>query len=342
MFKETTYIISRALDLVPRDSREAVPLLSQYTRALSAKGDFAGAQQALNQQITIAQREGDSALEMRALWSAGRLSVEQFYYREALENVLSAIELAVLTDDPRAESEMRQGGVFASLGIGDIEGARGHATAMLGLAERLGDRNRWATSHFVNLLVSCAEGDWRAAREASDRGLTAEPEDPRLIGVRAIVEYEVGEFGQGANYLERLLEVMHRVTPGGSWEYIYPAWVIPLVSRITGVADRFDIAKEVAESLISLEPNNLTLVAMARTGLALIAVQSADDSMTASEQYKALKPLQGIMLRHVPISIDRLLGLLSQTVGKTDRATAHLEDALAFCRKAGYHIRPAT
>jgi DNA-binding CsgD family transcriptional regulator len=33
---------------------------------------------------------------------------------------------------------------------------------------------------------------------------------------------------------------------------------------------------------------------------------------------------------------DHLLGLLSHTVGNLDRATIHFEDALAFCRKAGY------
>ena len=35
-------------------------------------------------------------------------------------------------------------------------------------------------------------------------------------------------------------------------------------------------------------------------------------------------------------SVDRLLGLLSQTMGNLDQAAAHFEDALAFCRKAGY------
>ncbi len=35
-------------------------------------------------------------------------------------------------------------------------------------------------------------------------------------------------------------------------------------------------------------------------------------------------------------SVDRLLGLLSQTMGKLKQATGHFEAALAFCRKAGY------
>ncbi|MCH8296797.1 MAG: tetratricopeptide repeat protein [Chloroflexi bacterium] len=35
-------------------------------------------------------------------------------------------------------------------------------------------------------------------------------------------------------------------------------------------------------------------------------------------------------------SIDNILGLLAQTIGNLDRSAGHFEDALAFCRKAGY------
>ena len=36
------------------------------------------------------------------------------------------------------------------------------------------------------------------------------------------------------------------------------------------------------------------------------------------------------------VSADRLLGLLAHTMGNLDDAAAHFDDALAFCRKAGY------
>ena len=56
----------------------------------------------------------------------------------------------------------------------------------------------------------------------------------------------------------------------------------------------------------------------------------------ATEQYRALGYLKGSILPHLLTSIDRLLGLLSQTMGNLDQAAAHFEDALAFCRDAGY------
>ena len=36
------------------------------------------------------------------------------------------------------------------------------------------------------------------------------------------------------------------------------------------------------------------------------------------------------------MSANHLLGLLSQTVGNLEQAAVHFDDALAFCRKAGY------
>ena len=72
-----------------------------------------------------------------------------------------------------------------------------------------------------------------------------------------------------------------------------------------------------------------------RIGLALIAVHRGD-AAASREQYAALESRRGIIHDRWPTSIDRVLGLLSQTSGELDLAEEHFEDALAFCRKAGY------
>lgn len=333
LFKETTRVIHRALTLVPPDSRQSVALLSRYVRCLTETGDYQGAQQAILRQLDIAQRERDLTLEMQALASAIGLEVAWFQYRDSLTKSQRAIELAALKQDPRTEIYVRQQAIFALLGIGDLNGAREHAAVMLTLGERLGDRNRWATSCFVNLLISCYVGDWRKAREFGDLGLEVEPSDPRLLGLRAIVEYETGE--DGDSFIDRLLLAMSRVGPSDSWEYVYPAWVIPLVARITGNTDSIEVARKAGDSLVSLAPDYLTLATMARTGLALIAV-GEEDPVASGQQYQNLKLLQGIMQRHVPISGDRVLGLLARTAGDRDEVEAHFQGAMDFCKTAGY------
>ena len=59
------------------------------------------------------------------------------------------------------------------------------------------------------------------------------------------------------------------------------------------------------------------------------------DPAVASELYGALQPILGTMSPD-ELTVDRVLGLLSQTMGNLDQATAHFEDAVAFCRKVGF------
>ena len=58
--------------------------------------------------------------------------------------------------------------------------------------------------------------------------------------------------------------------------------------------------------------------------------------MAAKKQYDVLEPERGRMLPGWIVNVDRLLGLLAQTMGNQDLVVSHFEDALAFCRKAGY------
>ncbi len=72
---------------------------------------------------------------------------------------------------------------------------------------------------------------------------------------------------------------------------------------------------------------------VSRVGLAMVAVQRGD-ALAAEEQRAALESQPAAVL--LLTVCDRLLGLLSHTMGNLDQASDHFEDALAFCRKAGY------
>ena len=104
------------------------------------------------------------------------------------------------------------------------------------------------------------------------------------------------------------------------------------ISRITGNGDLFDIVKDDAQSLISSSP---VAVFREQCGMALVAVQQGDVSL-AGELYPTLTPQRGTFVTQTLLAVDRLLGLLCQTMGNLDQSAAHFEDSLAFCRKAGY------
>ena len=109
---------------------------------------------------------------------------------------------------------------------------------------------------------------------------------------------------------------------------------IAATARITGVPSRLEIAESIADAVLS-ERSVTPLINMnARAGLALLAVHNGDRS-TAEEHYAYLLGQRGTMIWTLS-SVDRLLGLLSQTMGELDQAAAHFEESLSFCRNAGY------
>ncbi len=109
---------------------------------------------------------------------------------------------------------------------------------------------------------------------------------------------------------------------------------IAATARVADVPNRWEIAEAAAEEVLSTRSVTPLDAMDAKAGLALLAVQKGDQT-AAEEHYAYLQGQRGTMIETVS-SVDRLLGLLSQTMGNLDQAAAHFEDALAFCRKAGY------
>jgi tetratricopeptide (TPR) repeat protein len=326
-------LLARALELVPPDSYEAGRLLPWYGRLLNAlQGDYEGAQEALSRALTIAQREGDVALQMQALAFSADVEGWHFHWPQSLDKALQAIELTRLVDNPLAEmfANLWARNAVEAMG-GDEKVIRQHSDAQLAAAERLHDRVWLPFNLGLGSRLHSALGEWQTAREFSDRGLALAPRHPNVLSFRIMLECQLGDFEQGEVYLDRLMEVV-RDADSGSVAPRIMAMVIPLVGRISGTSDRFDIVEATADALLSSASVTPSVASMARIGLALIAIQRAD-AAAASEQYAWL---QIYRQPHPEFSTDRLLGLLAQTMGNLSQAISHFEEGLVFCRNTGF------
>ena len=316
-------IISRALVLVPPDSHTAGRLLSHYVWVIgSEEGDDNAAQEALGQALAIAQREGDTALESRTLASACSLDVLQLRTEECLVKALRAIELAPGADAPQAEVAARYYAAQCLLMIGDLEEARRQATAALAPAERLRDRFWLGLALTMNWFVSIMEGDFEAARDFSERGLAVSPSHSLLLFLRTALEFYSGGLDEGAVYLDRLLEAMRLVPSGSAFEYAAVAKLLPEIALISGVTDLLDVAESAAGTVLSSPSAGLLFIMFARAGLAMAAVQRGD-ALAAEEQRAALESQPAAIL--ILTVCDRLLGLLSITLGDLNQAMAYFE-----------------
>ena len=186
-----TELMVRGLALVLPDSHEAGRLLAAYGFHLGRiQGDYEGAQDAFSRALAIAQRQGDATLEMRTLANASFLDQNFHLYKESLEKSARVTDWVSHHDMPQVELTARQPAVFALLSMGDVAGARQQATAMLAAA-------LFATVSAGNLAASQIVGDWPVTYGSSDRALSVGPMDPRPLSQRVLLDYEVGDFGQG-------------------------------------------------------------------------------------------------------------------------------------------------
>ena len=154
----------------------------------------------------------------------------------------------------------------------------------------------------------------------------------RLLYDRIITKYELGDFSSGKVYLDQLAGIVKPLPREPRFEWAISALMIPYVARITGAVDRFETAQSAADSILSTPTVLHAFELAARNGLALAAVMKGDDS-SAREQYQWLATQSRGM---AGISSDRVLGLLSQTMGELDQASHHFEDGLVYCRDSGY------
>lgn len=332
---ELMNLVGRALDLVEPDSIEAGRLLSRYGGQLGITGgDYVEAQNAFDRALTIARQNGDRALELRTMVDAGSVDIHHLRWNEAISNGLAAIEMALIAGDPRAEVTARYFVQMSQLAIGDLQGSLENAAAMLAPAERLRN-NFWLTSAlWRNQVGARIAGDWATSRSYGDRCLAMSPTRFALLADRIITECETGDFAQSESYLEKYLSITRGSAREVPMANGYDAMLIPLVSRISGTIDKLDIAEEAAEAILNRPNSNPNGVSRARIGLGLSAVLR-DETTSAKYHYDAIEEYKGGLMWWM-VSVDRVLGLLCLTMHDFDRGATHFEDALAFCRKAGY------
>ena len=328
-------IITRAQALVTPDSHAEGRLLARYGYELGQiEGDYQGGQEALNRALAIAQRENDKALEMVTLATATDLDVFHTRYQECVEKSLRIIDLAGQINDPRSEAYAHLNAARSLTSLGARAEANHHAESALDQARRIHDHYLLVIGYRASENLARLQGDWKIARQFSEQGLEFAPHHAPMLAQRALLEYEVGNFDNGELYLNRLLETMRVTSPGPTNQYVFTATALTVIARISGVHKDLDVAEQSAEIVLSSPHATVAFSMWARSSLALLAVLRGDGA-GARAQYDKLLPVGGV-IPQIGTSVDRLLGLLSQTMGQLDQAITHFEDALTFCRKAEY------
>lgn len=324
----------QALDLVPPGSHEQGRLWCDYGNKLGMlTSDYSGASEAFANALSIAQRENDAKLEMRIWASSAQMNYWTLHIEDCIDASLKAIDLARDHDEPLTQVMGHYYAALALRVVGDLAGVRQQATAILPLAEKRQDRFWLASALSSAAVPHLMTGNWADAKEFLLRGLDVWPIDSRLLGALMQAEYQSGRFEQGMAAQEQLLDVLRSGRFSTPVAKAILALSLPIYANVSGESDTFVDHIQGAEDVVASPSSSLGLVLWARVGLAYSAVLK-NDAAEAKVQYREIQLASGQML--LSVCSDRILGLLSHVMGEPRQADLHFEDALNFCRQAGY------
>jgi ATP/maltotriose-dependent transcriptional regulator MalT len=110
------------------------------------------------------------------------------------------------------------------------------------------------------------------------------------------------------------------------------------IARLTGDNTRLDAAEAVLEKMGAVWPLFFSWRENSRQAALALTAFLRKDKAAAQACLAYLRPRKGYYLPPSAIgkSSDRLLGLLFTVLGRLSEAAASFQDALAFCRRAGY------
>jgi tetratricopeptide (TPR) repeat protein len=198
-------------------------------------------------------------------------------------------------------------------------------------AERLGWTRSVVNAVLGSYMLWRSRGSFGRAVDYLSRVMALTPNDPRVLLLQCLHEYETGNEQEALRMAEKYLaaERSSRSYPTS----LYIIAMLAVLYKMTGEALLADAARGIDQELGFKGPAAFHSDAVL-TGLALIA--ATDDDRDLSETYyRELRRAPRTMRGGLLISTDRLLALLSRATGRHGAASRHFRRALRFSR-AGF------
>jgi len=335
----------KALALVDPKSLQAGRLQCQYGLALAQEErDYGEARRACKRALELARSVGDTQLEARSLLLAAFIEREEQNLKQCLKRSLEALEISRQIPDLLRITAAHHLAQEALIAKGAFSRGRRHAANGLAAATQVQDRYWLILACAANQRYRIARGDWRGARDFSDRGLALGPNDPFLLANRARLEYETGNPAVGKTYLRRYLERLKLEVEAPAdreaRQVASVASVVPLIFRLAEASEWLDLAETAARALLDSPRASAEWRFRAASCLGLVAAARGDVT-AARECYAQLTEMLNpdpenaiVFCRGSLTFVQAQLGRVARTAGELDHAIVHFEAAERDCRAA--------
>ena len=327
-----TTLCERALNLIPPESLEAGRILSHYGCFLMKKigSDVEYAKKQMQRALRIAEKHDDENLKTttHAHWAGASwylMRTDDCHY-----HCLQAIESSIRASDRQQEARAR-GWLIDVLGVqGKMADARQQLRIIHRIALESGERSDIWTYHHYGTNLAIYDGDWSTARRHSDAVLSI-VSDFAVLGCRACVEYESGNFEEGRRYLNMFTDLV-RSGIDSPHSYSFGAYAIIRASRISGNMQYLELADEWGrrglESL-SRAPIGEKLSKLAIGTVSILRGDLEEAKTYFDELIAEANDISGGASLYAMLRFGEFFGLYARALGRLDEAADHLRKTIA-------------
>ena len=332
-------LLDEALERIgpERTARRAALLSAKSAEMYWVENDLTESAELVNEAIEIA-REVDAPASLAA--ALGRkifIPTGPNAARARLAIAEELLELGLATGDREAVLRGHAYRLWSYLELGDVAAVDRELTAYAGLAEELRmPEHAWHTYALRGMRVLLdgkieeAERLAEQARRAGDRA--EQPLAQQYYGIQMTQIRSMQ--GRAAELLPSVRDLAERF-PG------IPAWRTAVISLAARSGDdelaKLELERFAGDDFGVLPRDANWFTAMSLIGEAIALIGDAD---RAAGIYEQLLPYEGLVIVVARAAgcngpVDRVLGLLAQTIGRTDDAERHLSNAVEIATRMG-------
>jgi DNA-binding CsgD family transcriptional regulator/tetratricopeptide (TPR) repeat protein len=331
-------LLEEALAAVDDSSDELrIGLLAALSRALDFVGERRRGALVRENAVALARRSADRAGLAKVLvgsyWARGTTSLE-----EILSMLTEARDLAQELGDAEIHTEAMAWRVPTFVALGDLDSARAEVVVLRALAEHTAQPFMHHVAEHYGAAIALCDGNLADAEAMAGRShdwarlLTGRDASGthgiQMFGVRR----EQGRLAELAPVI-RILAGEGEREREGPWR---PGLAVVLAELGMEREAKRELSRLAAEGIDGYQAS-LWLATLTYLTDACAAV---DDEAMAAIVYPELEPLAGtnVMIGHLVAcygAADRYLGMLAATLGETDRAVEHFEQAMEQNRRMG-------
>ncbi|MCH8234817.1 MAG: protein kinase [Chloroflexi bacterium] len=330
-------LAKRALNLVPPDSHDAGWVLWRLGIATWYETrDSDAASSSLDSAMKIGLEEDDKSLQMRGLVARCAVACQSGLPEICIEYAQQADALAKSYPNPAALARAQSFRTISLLDLGDPDAALEYSISALKLA-REGHDPVWArlqlTVETNRILLT---GDWTRYDQLLEQG--------ELLMSWSVILRELQVGNDVAEQVRRDAAV-DLSTELQSQSHIFLPWTsLPFAYAVSnGLEDSStDVVSEWIYDATEHIPNLSNRFGYGPIMITVGVISIArNDSDMGRQSYDYLINSLGKSQVVGPVCVSRVLGLLACLLGEMSTATDHFQDAMKFCRTAGYKVELA-